>query len=361
MGIISSWLERNWNLEDRATRNAALEELVGYAPQETVGIMAPGNDPRGAGVGTLPGAGFLGGDITDPYRQAAYAGNLMQIPGMAQGGMTSMENVFTGGRQLGWNREQLAANQAFDTQQNQILAAANASEFGTEQTNRLSIADASNVQSGLNTAATVAGSMARQKQGQQFDLTNPDPSDALFRGYTDRDQYNAAANRLYDDAVRANTGRRGAIELINRSTDVASRVGGLQNMTGADDMNLIRALIKANNPTEAIMQGDIDAARVAAGGYPGWIGSLAEQLKGDGTLSLGQRQELMTSLQGTGASLNQEYQAVRDEFGRRALRQNIDPLDAQPVELMLKELDEALMNEKAIEVDEIPDDAVPVT
>lgn len=143
--------------------------------------------------------------------------------------------------------------------------------------------------------------------------------------YANQTEYNTAANALQADAVAATDPLRSSLRLYG---DVQRVVGtkGLSGMSLIDDTLLIKTLAKVQNPTEAVMEGDVRAI-AASDTYDQLLRTLAGKVGLNKELNPYERQMLYDALQNMATQRAGELDQFRGEFADRAVRRGVDPRD----------------------------------
>lgn len=222
----------------------------------------------------IGGSGLLGGEgMMDPVNRARFATGLMGLPGMQSHGVSLLGQTF--GQEM--------QNQQFMQRQN------------------------------LDNARWMQEQLLKQQQ-----RVGP---------FKDEAQYQTTLNPIMSAYEKAVSPYRTVLERLNKTGEMIAERGGVQNMTGADDMTMIRDFIKMTVPNEAVMSDDQRAAQLAANGYPGLASSFLNMLKGEGSLDTEGRATLFQTMQTIGRSALPQYQQVRDMFLNRAQRASLDPRD----------------------------------
>jgi hypothetical protein len=143
--------------------------------------------------------------------------------------------------------------------------------------------------------------------------------------YANQTEYNTAANALQADAVAATDPLRSSLRLYG---DVQRVVGskGLTGMSLIDDTLLVKTLAKVQNPTEAVMEGDVKAI-AASDTYDQLLRTLAGKVGLNKELNPYERQMLYDALQNMATQRAGELDQFRGEFTDRAVRRGVDPRD----------------------------------
>lgn len=143
--------------------------------------------------------------------------------------------------------------------------------------------------------------------------------------YENQTAYNTAANALFDDARTVTAPLRDSLRLYgDMQRTIATK--GLTGMSLIDDTMLVKTLAKVQNPSEAVMEGDVKAI-AASDTYDQLLRSLADKVGLAKELTPYERQTLYDALQNMGEQRGAELQQLRGHLSEQAQRRHVNPAD----------------------------------
>ena len=282
MGLLTAMLQRKWQQQDQQARAQGIMDVMGG--QNMPQMMGP---PTEAGaMQAQPGAGIFS---TSPQQQMQAMGQIMALPGMEQSGAGMINQAL--------QRQQ---------QQQQWEGLSGYQQAQLEQAQQMSP-----YQQAMIDIRKMELERAAQQQGQWT------PADIL-----------EATTKQQTQAMKQLAPTRGQLQQFAAVTDTVNQSGGFEQMTGADDLQMITAFSKMMRPNEAVMSDDVQNV-LRTLGYGDMINSLLGAAKGK-QLTPTQREQVYATMQTMGQQAMQQNAQMRQMIGARLGGTPVQPGQVMP-------------------------------
>jgi len=150
---------------------------------------------------------------------------------------------------------------------------------------------------------------------------------SAFNGFKDKKAMLDAQSKVKNN-FRTRTNQTAAtMDMFQASTDMLNRVGGFDNMEGADDTLLMKSFAKHVLPKESVMGDDM---RIIGSqqGMESWALSALVKLQNGGTLSTPERARIYQTMSGLNKS---NFHVYTDEMGRAEWLRRMSGLPADSI------------------------------
>jgi len=173
------------------------------------------------------------------------------------------------------------------------------------------------------------------------------------------------ADTLRDDAMKELQPYRESVEIFDGVQNTINARGGFNNMTKADDIQLMKGYAKMLLPREAVMSDDLNVI-AQTDSLDSVVRGLMNKVNMGVALTAPERRQIYDSLYGLGQQRVQNYQQTRQDYEDRSARMGLNPADVLRTGMAvdMQNMSQQYPGRKAgpapLPPDQIPDDLVPI-